>query len=62
MTVGELREKLEGIDDNVPVGITDHFGDFEPMLGLWHYPANEHPCEGKEVVCLDIPWIGPEPD
>lgn len=30
-TVGDLKKLLETIDDNLPVGVVGHFGEFIPV-------------------------------
>ena len=62
MNVGELKKVLEGVPDETPVGISDHYGDMEDLNGAQYYASGTHWREKRAWVQLDVPYIGEEPD
>lgn len=34
VTVGQLKRLLEKIDDNLPIGVVGHFGEFNPVWNI----------------------------
>jgi len=73
-TVGDLKKLLENVPDNLPIGISGHFGEFHPMDEYYFrettshlIPENKWGWRDKEEVATPIfqitsPDIGPEPD
>ena len=59
LSVKDLVELLEKVDQRLPVGRTDHYGDFVPM------DENDFSVDNKKRdkwLAINPPWIGPEPD
>jgi hypothetical protein len=65
-TVGELIEHLKTFDAGLPVGAVGHFGEFHPMRKYQFYKKGATESIGSEefidVLCIDTPDIGSEPD
>ena len=54
MTVKELKQKLNGFEDELIIGGSGHFGE---ILDIYDpYLCNEG------FVVLDVEWAGDEPD
>jgi hypothetical protein len=69
-TVGDLIEHLQKWDKTLPFGRTGHYGEFYPMEVSDFRPSHAYEHEfgfGKlkpyfEILAIDVPDIGPEPD
>jgi hypothetical protein len=65
MTIKELKEKIESLDDNMRVGGSGHFGEF---LECWGAKVTEVKERGRfsnkteMIFCISIEDPGPEPD
>ena len=60
LTVGHLREILDGLSNDAIVARTDHFGDFLPYEARSR-PRVVTPTPNLTVVLLEPPAIGEEP-
>jgi hypothetical protein len=73
-TVGELKRLLANIDDNLPIGVVGHFGEFIPVRNRSDFcrgeaylvPDNESwrnmDNHKSDVFLIPEIDIGPEPD
>lgn len=63
MTILDLKKLIESLPDEMPVGVTDHFGDFVDVEGSDFY-THIVPISGENVSVFIIPVvnIGEEPD
>ena len=72
-TVGDLKKILENVPDNLPVGKSGHFGEFNPMDkgDFWVTTSRPVPKNRSWGSALNIdmpileitsPDIGPDPD
>jgi hypothetical protein len=67
MTVKELKQALEGVDENIEVGGAGWFGeflecDFAEVTEEYIYPLDLKCKEKKTWFCLTIEPAGDEPD
>lgn len=53
MTVGELKQKLIGIDNNKKIGGSGWFGELLEIYEVW---------DNSDFVCLEIESSGEEPN
>jgi hypothetical protein len=58
MTIKDLREAIKGLDDNIKIGSTGHFGELLECLSI----KTETLWEGKTILCISIEDPGEEPD
>ena len=53
MTVGELKQRLKGIDDNKKIGSSGWFGELLEIHHVW---------DNFDFVNLEIEYAGEEPN
>lgn len=66
LTVGELKDLLQGFPDNLPVGVIGHFREFYPIVNddaVYEVTAlvSAHQPDKIRVLVIACPDIGPEP-
>lgn len=65
-TVDQLIEHLKEFDPKLPVGAVGHFGEFHPMRKYQFYKKGATKGIGSrefiDVLCVDSPDVGQEPD
>ncbi len=62
MTAGELKNVLQGVPDETPVGIGDRFGQLVDLDGAEYFKQGECITESRAWVRLYVPGIGEEPE
>jgi hypothetical protein len=61
-TVHDLIEKLNEFPPHMPIGFTDHFGDYVELDLRDIYEGKCANIKGGTIVHFPLPDIGPEPD
>lgn len=54
LTVGDVRKTLEGLPDDMLVGVTDHFGDFQEMYCAPEVKSKLHTAFGRKKIGKDL--------
>jgi hypothetical protein len=64
MTVGEIKQKLIGIDDNMKVGGAGHFGELLECYFAEVRPVHKSRMDDSEeiIFCISIVNAGDEPN
>lgn len=65
MTVGELKQIVKDLDDNMLVGNSGHFGEYLDCFGISVqdvYLTRRETEKKMPVLCISIESAGDEPD
>ena len=60
ITIGDLKKLIQGVSDEVEIGVEDHYGDFIEM-STYDFALKSNNQNGTKFI-IDPPNIGEAPD